>query len=212
VAQRAFEPGPARCGHLHAAVALAIALAIKASQEEERDRARAWSLSASGLWSYRVLPQFAPGAEVAVRRAFGEHVLIRAGALGLLAFDATLGEQGGTFDATLIAGRTDGCARTRLGSTVHAGACLGVLGGVLHADGDDVASASSSVVPWVGLLGAADFEFGLSERWSLAAGLAATFLLHRVEVGLADARGIPAESRTLSRFGFMLGLGPVYYF
>jgi hypothetical protein len=212
VAQRAFEPGPARCGHLHAAVALAIALAIKASQEEERYRARAWALSGSGLWTYRVLPQFAPGAEIAVRRVFGEHVLLRAGALGVVAFDATLGQQGGTFDTTLIAGRADGCARARVVSTVHAGGCLGMLGGVLHADGDDVSSASSSVVPWVALSGTAEFEFELSERWSLAAGVAATFLLHSVEVGLADANGMPTESRELSRLGLIVGLGPVYYF
>jgi hypothetical protein len=212
VAQRVFEPGPARCSHLHAAVGLAIALAIKAAQEDERYRTRAWSLSLSGLWTYEVLPRFAPGAELSVRRTFGEHVLLRAGALGVAGFDATLQQQSGTFDSILIAARLDGCARAKLASSVHAGGCLGMLGGALYADSDDAMSASSSVVPWFALSAAADFEFELSERWSLAAGLSATFLLHRVEIGLVDASGEPAESRVLTRLGFAAGLGPVYYF
>jgi hypothetical protein len=212
VAERAFEPGPARCSHLHAAVGLAIALAIKAAQLEERDRARDWSLSAAGLWTYGPLPQFAPGAELSVRRALGEHVLLRAGGLGVLAFDATLGQQAGTFDAALIAARADGCGRAKLAEAVHAGACAGLLGGALYAAGDEVEGPTSSAVPFLALSVAAEFELDLSDRWSLALGLSSTFLLHRVEVGLADSSGMPVESRALGRFGFAVGIGPVYYF
>ena len=212
VAQRAFEPGPARCSHLHAAVALAIAFAIKAEHEEPPEVVdRDWSLSGTGLWSYRLLPQFAPGAELSLRRAFGEHVLARAGALGVVAFGAPLEPLSGTFDATLIAARAEGCGRVDVVSSLHAGACAGMLGGMLHVAGDEVARARSSTVPWLALSGAFDFEFELTERWSLLLDLSATFLLHRVRVGVETSSGARGESEELDRFGFALGIGAAYY-
>jgi len=211
VARRAFEPGPDRCNHLHAAVALAIAFAIKAESEEPREVIRDWSLSGAGLWSYRLLPQFAPGAELSVRRALGEHVLLRAGALGVVAFGTRLESLPGTFDATLVAGRAEGCGRIELVSSLHGGACVGMLGGMLHVGGDDVASATSSTVPWIALSSALDFEFALAARWSLLLGISASFLLHRVRVGFETTSGAQAESRALDRLGFALGIGAAYY-
>jgi hypothetical protein len=58
----------------------------------------------------------------------------------------------------------------------------------------------------------ADFELELSARWSLALALSATWLLHRVEVGLTDGDGRPAVRGTLPRAAFAIGLGAVYYF
>ena len=207
VAERAFEPGPALCGHLHAAVALAIALAIKA-EDHERGPARDWSLAGSGLWTYRLLPEFAPGVELSVRRGLGAHALLRVGAVGVAAFDVTLAREAGSFDAVLFAGRADGCGRAKLAAAVHAGACAGIQGGALHVAGAGVARPTSSVVPWVALSGTADFELELSTRWSFALALSATVLLHRVEVGLT---GTPAARGTLPRAAFALGLGAVYY-
>jgi hypothetical protein len=208
VSERAFEPGPALCGHLHAAVALAIALAIKA-EGHERGPARDWSLAGSGLWTYRLLPEFAPGVELSVRRALGAHALLRVGAVGVAAFDVTLAREAGSFDAVLFAGRADGCGRAKLAVAVHAGACAGIQGGGLHVAG--VARPTSSVVPWVALSGTADFELELSTRWSFALALSATVLLHRVEVGLTGSDGTPAARGTLPRAAFALGLGAVYY-
>lgn len=211
VAQRAFEPGPDRCSHLHAAVALAIALAIKAAHEGPRAVIREWSLSGAGLWTYRLLPQFAPGAELSVRRALGEHVLVRAGALGVLAFGAPLESLPGTFDATLIAARAEGCGRVRLVSPLRAGICAGLLGGVLHVAGRELASATSSTVPLVALSGALDFEFELAKRWSLLLGFSAIFLLDRIHVGFETTSGAQGESQALDRFGLALGIGAAYY-
>ena len=211
VAERAFEPGPDRCSHLQAAVGLAIALAINAAQEEERTQTRQWSVSGAGLWTYRLLPQLAPGAEVLARRAFGEHALVRAGAAGAFAFDATLGSQG-KFDASLFMARLDGCARTRLSPALRADGCAGLLGGLLYVSGSEVASPESSAVPWLALVAAAELELEVSARWALMLGFSANFLLHRVEVGLEDASGTRIQTRALERFGLALSLGPVYYF
>jgi hypothetical protein len=211
VAQRAFEPGPARCNHLHAAVALAIALAIKADHEAAPALVRHWSLSGAGLWSYRLLPQFAPGLELSVRRTFGDHVLVRAGALGALAFGARLASLPGSFNATLLAARAEGCGRIALASPLRAGACVGMLGGMLYVAGHEVANPTNSTVPFIALSSALDVEFELARNWSLLLGLSASFLLDQVKVGFETKTGAQGESRALDRFGFALGLGAAYY-
>jgi hypothetical protein len=211
VAERAFAPGPERCGHFHAAVGLAIALAINAAQEEERARSGVWSIAGAGLWTYRVLPRFAPGAELLARRALGAHALVRGGVAAALSFDERLGTQG-TFDATLAVARLDGCARIELSSALRADGCAGVLGGLLQVSGNDVARPSGDAVPWVALAAAASLELAFSEQWALALGFSANFLLHRVEVGLESTDGTQAATRALDRVGLALGIGPVYYF
>jgi hypothetical protein len=211
VAERAFEPGPARCSHLHAAVALAITLAVNAENERTPEIRRDWSLSALGLWTYRLLPGFAPGAELSARRGLGEHVLLRAGVLGVFAPGARLESLPGTFDAMLFAARIDGCGRFELVSHLRTGGCVGVLGGMLHASGDDVPGSRSSTVPWVALSAALDFELALAERWSLLLGGSTTFLLHRVRIGFETASGVQGENRELERIAFGLGIGFLYY-
>jgi hypothetical protein len=227
VAERVFEPGPTRCDHLHAAVALAIALALKASPIEAGEQpladepvvpapepavTRRWSAAGSALATYRLLPELAPGLELSVRYRLNEHFALRMGALGVAAFDVQLAAQAASFDATLAAARADGCGRRQLTDALYGGVCLGLLGGLLHAAGSDVASPRSSTVPVLALAGAAELELSLSLRWSVALGLSMTILLHQVEVGLEDASGAQGSSQGLSNPGFSLGLGPVYTF
>ena len=227
VAERVFEPGPTRCDHLHAAVALAIALALKASPIEAGEQpladepvapapepaaARRWSVAGTALATYRLLPELAPGLELLARYRLNEHIALRMGALGVAAFDVQLAAQAASFDATLAVLRADGCGRRQLAGALHGGVCLGLLGGLLHAAGADVASPRSSTVPVLALAAAAELELSLSLRWSLVLGLSTTILLHQVQVGLQDAAGAQSTSRALSNPGFSLGFGPVYTF
>jgi len=227
VAERVFAPGPTRCDHLHAAVALAIALALKASPIEAGEQpltdrpvaaapapapAQHWSLAGTALATYRLLPELAPGLELWARYRLGEHFALRAGALGVAAFDVQLVERAASFDATLVAVRADGCGRRRLADALDGAVCLGLLAGALHAAGSDVASPRSSTVPVLALAGAAELELELTRHWSVVLGLSTTILLHRVEVGLQDGNGVQGSSRALSIPGFSLGLGPVYMF
>ena len=227
VAERVFEPGPTRCDHLHAAVALAIALALKAAPIEAGEQpladapvaaapepaaARRWSIAGTALATYRLLPELAPGLELSARYRLNEHFALRMGALGVAAFDVQLAARAASFDATLAALRADGCGHRTLVDALHGRVCLGLLGGFLHAAGDDVASPRSSTVPVLALAGAAELELSLSVRWSVVLGLSMTILLHQVQVGLEDAAGAQGSSRALSNSGVSLGLGPVYTF
>jgi hypothetical protein len=212
IAERAFEPGPERCGHLHAAVGLAIALAINASQEEERNRVRVWSGTAAALWTYGFLPQLAPGLELLARRDLGEHFRMRAGLLGIAGIDAKVVSPASTFDALWLTARADGCWRTALSSTLRVQACAGLCGGVLHVQGDGAGDAPSESMPWVALSAGADLELAVSEQWALALGISSTYLLHRVQLGVEDTAGRRVETRSLDRVAIALGIGPVYYF
>ncbi len=223
VAYRTFEPGPASCHALHAAVGLAIALALKVSHQEEEvqepaaadadARARQWSLSAAALGSYRLLPEVAPGLALSVRHDLGEHMALRLGGMGLLAFDVGLPLESGGFDATLVLGRADACASGRLAEGVRAGVCAGLLGGVLHAAGQGLDRIDSANVPVFALGSAAGLEAQLSSHWSLEFELSMVVLLQGVRVGTRDDRsGAPAASRALPSPGFAAGIGPVYHF
>jgi hypothetical protein len=221
IAHRAFEPGPARCSHLQAAVGLAIALSLKASLVEElgeplpddpASRSRGWALAVGSLGTYRVLPELAPGLSVAARYAVGEHVLLRLGLVGVATFDVRLDERRGSFDAALPAARVDACARSRLAGPMHGSACVGLLGGALYVRGADVPTPTSETVAVIAFANAAELELELSERWSLSLELTMTFLLHRVEVGLQDAQGTRVGTRGLPSPGYGLGVGPVCYF
>jgi hypothetical protein len=86
------------------------------------------------------------------------------------------------------------------------------LAGALHAAGNAPSGATRSTVPWLALAARISLDFQLSERWALELGVGASFLLHRVEVGIEDPLGMPVAARTLDRFAFAVSLGPAYYF
>lgn len=212
VAERAFDPGPELCSRFHTAVGLTIALAINAARVEQREPPRQWAVAGAGLLAYGVVPQLSPGLELQLRHGLGEHAWVRAGLLGAFAFGVSLDDGEGAFDATLVAARIDGCARTELGSGLRGAGCFGLLGGALHAAGDQLMQSSSATVPWLALSGSANVDLALSESWSLELGLSANVLLHRVEVGLENTEGIQTRSLQLQQVSFALGFGPVYNF
>jgi hypothetical protein len=118
IAERRFDPGPARCDHLHAALGLAIAMAIKASLVEEiaggsatpkppetptattirvasppvaRPQSAAstpWAVGADGLAALATLPDPAFGLDARVERALGSSFSVRLGLLALASFGA----------------------------------------------------------------------------------------------------------------------------
>ncbi len=221
LAHRAFEPGPAGCDRLQAAVGLAIALALKASMVDELAqplgddpvaRAYGWSLSAASIGTYQVLPGFAPGLGLAAHWALGPRVAFRFGAVGVRAFDAELERSGGRFDATLIAGRCDACVRAMLTTGLRAQACAGVLGGGLSASGNDFANARTSVVAWFAFANAAGLELELSTHWSLTLDFSVAFPFHGVRIGIEDSDGTEVDGQSLDRAGFALEIGPMYNF
>lgn len=213
LAHRDFEPGPARCDYLEAAVGLAIALALKALPPDDSEpNARGWSLSAACLGTYQLLPGFAAGLDLAAHWAPVTNVVFRFGALGNMEFDAELESDVGHFDATLIAARVDACLHFVPTDGLHVQACGGMLSGGLYVRGTDFPNPRSSVFPWTALANAVGLQVDLSTHWSLALDFSIVFLLHEVRIRVEDFSGREVDGQSFSRASFALGFGPMYNF
>jgi hypothetical protein len=198
---------------LHAAVGLALALSLKTLPPDPPEApASRWSLSAAFVGTYQVLPNFAPGLDLAAHWAPVPNVAFRVGALGNAAFDAELKRDIGRVDATLVAARPDVCLRFTLIDDLHAHACAGVLAGALYIRGTDFKTAHSSVVPWVAFANAVGLELDLSTHWSIALDFSVAFLFHDVRIRIEDISGAEVDGQSLDRAGFALGIGPMYNF
>ncbi|HEX2678634.1 MAG TPA: hypothetical protein VHM19_18405 [Polyangiales bacterium] len=221
LSHRAFEPGPARCESLQAAVSLAIALALKASLLDELGeplpddpaaRLQGWSLSAAGMATYALLPAPAPGLELGARLALAPAVVLRFGVLGVGAFGVAFEHSAASFDSILVAARADACARIQLTGSLRARACSGLLGGPLYARGRGVEGAQSSVVGWIAWANGLGLDLELGEHWSLGFDFSLALPLHRVRIGIDDSSGKSLASQALAVAGYAASLGPLYRF
>jgi hypothetical protein len=210
LAHRDFDPGPARCEYLEAAVGLAIALSLRALPT--KPNARGWSLSAACLGTYRMLPEFAAGLDLAVHWAVDTNVVLRLGALGNMAFDVELGRDIGRYDANLVAARLDACLHVVPTDGLHGQVCTGILSGAVYVGGTDFRNPRSAVFPWTALANAVGFQLDLSTHWSLTLEFSVAFLLHEVRIRVEDFNGTEVDGQSFSRAGFALGFGPMYNF
>lgn len=242
VAYRRFEPGPARCEHLHAAMGLAIAMALKASLVEEvaperpaaepklapvlpltappaDSRAAStastpapWGLHASPLAALSVLPDAAFGAEVGLERSLVQFLSVRLSGVVLAARGETFGGAPGTFDAQLVAGRLDVCAAAALTPSLRARGCVGIAVGALRAQGYSYPIALDSIIPWVAAADGIDLLADLDRHWSLDAAVTLVLPLHQDGIVVRDFAGDLVAERRLATFGGLLAIGPVYRF
>lgn len=221
VSRRSYQPGPAHCSTLHAAIGLAIALVIKGAQAEPLERAASkppraplpgWSIAASGLLAYRWMPKLAPGLDLSLRRALTRALEVRVRGSGLAAFSLNLPNQSGRFDAVLAALRVEACAGLAFAGFLRGGLCVGMLGGVLHTVGTQAPATLRATVPYLALSGAVELELRLSEHWSWVFAGSPLYALHAVRVGLADAAGAQVRNLSLSRLSISGELGPLYRF
>lgn len=210
LAHRDFDPGPARCEYLEAAVGLAIALSLRALPP--KPNTRGWSLSAACLGTYRMLPGFASGLDLAAHWAFNTNVVLRLGALGNMAFDADLERNIGRVDATFIAARLDACLNVAPTDGLHVRVCAGMLSGAVYIRGTDFSNPRSAVFPWTALANAVGLQLDLSTHWSLTLDFSVAFLLHEVRIGVEDFSGTEVDGQSFSRASFALGFGPMYNF
>ncbi len=221
LAHRAFEPGPERCDHLHAAVGLSIALILRASLMDELGqplpddpaaRERDDSLWVAVAINHDLLPGISPGLQLGAELALGRHAAIRFGALGTATMRREFERKLAGFDGGIIAARSDLCTRARATSSLRWGACAGLLGGVLYVTGVDVARAKSSTVVWMAFANTIGLDFELSERWSLGLELSLLFPLRQVRIGIDDARGAEVDGVSLARLASVLSIGPAYHY
>jgi hypothetical protein len=220
-AERRFEPGPAACEDLHAALGLAIALAIKASlreaQGEEasaapRGSARAWQLGANGLVGLMVPPGAAYGADLRLARAFTRRIAGRLAVFGLWNPERTFAQTAGRFDVWLVGGRAEACAAPALWAHASLSACLGLSFGGILARGEAFAPSASASRRLLGLASALEFAFDLTPAWSLSLAVSVLVPFERTSFVVRDSAGSVVDARDLSVVGGFVSFGPAYNF
>ncbi|HEX3772655.1 MAG TPA: hypothetical protein VHV30_17370 [Polyangiaceae bacterium] len=227
LAHRLFDPGPALCEHLQAALGLAIALAIRVSvlddivparepleptatrKLDERDR---WALGGGVAGAFGVLPGASVGAAVRLERELPPNFVLRLGMLGLAAWDETFAAVSGSFDAQAVAGRLDACVEADVVPRLVARGCAGVLVGGLFSQGQSFASSRSASSGWTAAAGALEAMARISDHWSVDVEASVILPLENTRVRVLDSTGEEVASRDLSGRGVMMTVGPTYRF
>ena len=220
LAERRFEPGPARCDNLHAALGLAIALAIKASlldtiiPEAAGGGARIvrpWALGLEALVGYEMLPGFNLGGSLRLSRALSRDVSLRAAVLG--AFGPHGSIDVGYVESWFAAGEIDVCPALIGWRTGNIFACVGVAAGMVQAHGEDFRTVDEGQAWFVALANTAEARFDFDAAWSFKVALGLVVPLARTRfVILRPESDSEIDSRDLAAVGGFFALGPTYRF
>jgi len=222
VGERRFPGLAAPCDEVRAAVGLAAALAVDALSLEVpaapaavvlergpappvRSSSRRFSSAVDAVVLVGVLPAptgaLAPGFGVRLAPAFE----LRLG--GLLSGVGSVGLDGGSVAASLLAGRADGCGALA-GDIVRARACLGLTAGRLQTAPAHLAPALSPSVPWAATVGRLDARVSVAPWLGFVLGADAIVPLTRPRFEVVTPAGAPIASTGLPVFGGAVSLGP----
>jgi hypothetical protein len=221
LAERRFEPAPARCDSLHAAVGLAIALALKASLLDSLIGAptsgaghasRPFRLGIEALGGIAVVPGPDVGTGLSLQRSVVERVAARFSVLALLGPRGDFQRDQGRFETWLAIGRLDLCSRLVELHGLHVSACVGIAAGELHATGKAIPMSRDALIAYVAVANALELEIELSTRWSLVIAIDVLVPLRRTSFVVRDQAGTVIAAHDLATAGALLALGPAYRF
>ncbi|HKU37033.1 MAG TPA: hypothetical protein VJR89_02765 [Polyangiales bacterium] len=220
LAERRFEPAPARCEDLHAAVGLAIALALKASllesligpQTSGRHASRPFRIAAQVLGGFAVVPGTAFGLGLSLQTSFAERFATRLMVLSLLGPYGDFPEDQGSFETWLTVGRLDVCSRLAELSSLDVSVCVGIAAGGLYATGEAFPMSRDTTIAYVALANAVELDLALSTAWSLTLAIDVLVPLLSTSFVVRDQTGKVLDSHDLAAAGALIAFGPAYHF
>lgn len=218
LAERRFDPAPARCADLHAAVGLAIALALKASLLDDFLHARSLGdahhtrFAVQGIVGIAVIPDADFGLSLSLQHWFSERFAARLTALGLHAPFGNFQDDQGRFRTWLGAGRLDLCSRIADLSGLDISACVGVAAGALYATGEAFPMSREALVPYVSIANTIELDINLSDRWSLTTEIDVLVPLRRTTFAVRDEENTVLATHHLAAAGALIAIGPAYHF
>jgi len=218
LAERRFDPAPARCDDLHAAVGLAIALALKASLLEsfigERSAVatHATRVAAQALVGIAVIPDADFGVSVSLQHWVTQRFAARLTALALHAPFGNFQDDQGRFRTWLTVGRLDLCSRLTDLTIVNIAACVGLAAGGLYATGEAFPMTRRALIPYIAIANTVELDIKLSEHWSLTAEVDVLVPLRRTTFAVRDERGAVLATHNLAAAGALIAIGPAYHF
>lgn len=221
LAERRFEPAPARCEDLHAAVGLAIALALKASLLDsvigvrtygDAHANRPFRLDAQAFGGVAVVPGAVFGAGLGLQYSIAERFAARLLFLGLLGPGGDFQRDTGRFKTWLAASRLDVCSRLVDLPSFEVSACVGIAAGGLYATGEAFPMSLHALIPYVAVANAVEADIELSESWSLTVAIDVLVPLRRTSFVVRDQENTVLAAHDLASAGALLAIGPAYHF
>jgi hypothetical protein len=230
IATRRFDPGPASCEHLHAAVGLAIAMALSASLADALfgpaampstaalgappadARVHRWSFDASVVAALDVLPGAALGLDARFEYAFTSSLGLRLGLVALAGTPGSIEGLGGHYDSELLAARGDVCAGDDLSAGVRIQGCAGFAGGALVARGHSFTVSQTALAPWTAIVNEVGLIASLGRRWGLDLALGVILPLQRLSLVVHNRTGAEIGDQPLGQAGGFVALGAIRRF
>jgi len=138
---------------------------------------------------------------------------VRLAVVGLGAPGETFDGLAGRFDAWVLAAQLDLCGALELSPHVRARACMGVMGGIVAAQGHAFAPSEGSVGRWFAAANGLGLVADLGERWALDLMAGVILPLERTAIVVQDSKsGRVVGQRELAPAGEFLAVGPIYRF
>jgi hypothetical protein len=221
LAERRFEPAPARCDDLHAAVGLAIALALKASvfnsligarTHGEAYASRPFRIVAQAFGGIAVIPGIDFGIGLSLERSLAERFAARLMVLALVGPQGAFHQDQGRFITWLTLGRLDVCSRFVELRSVDVSACVGIAAGALYATGEAFPMSRHALIAYVALANALELDLELSARWSLTLAIDVLVPLRRTSFVVRDQVGRVTDAHDIGAVGGLIAVGPAYRF
>lgn len=221
VAERRFEPAPARCADLHAAVGLAIALALKASLLDsllgahagaELNTNQRFQLTAQALGGIAALPGPDFGIALSLQYAVAERFAARLSGLALLAPYGDFQRDQGRFKTQLAIARLDICSRLADLDSLHISACVGIAAGALYASGEAFPMSRRALIAYLAVANALELDLELSAHWSITLAIDVLVPLRRTSFVVRDQNDTITAENNLATAGAVIAIGPSYHF
>jgi hypothetical protein len=221
LAERRFEPAPARCADLHAAVGLAIALALKASlldslvaarPKHDDHASRYVRIAVQALAGIAVVPGSDFGIGTSLQLWAADRFAARLSALALLGPQGDFARDQGRFETLLATGRLDVCSRLVDLASVDISACVGVAAGALNVTGEAFPMSRRALVAYLAVANALELDIELSAHWSLTIELDLLVPLRRTSFVVRDQTDKVLATHDLAAAGALIALGPAYHF
>jgi hypothetical protein len=213
--RRSFDPSPDSCDDAHAVLGLAIALALDEEHtlqllheaEPPRPPLRRAGVQVSA--GYGVLPDSSFGGQLGVELGIGAWLSVRLDVLAHYAWQNTIPDSQGEFDALLLAGSLQGCAGGSLDAQVRLLLCTGLASGAIRASGRGYAPDASAMGAWLAVRSGLRIEARVGWRWLLDVEAISGIYSPSFEAGRGPDEPL---TRRADAAGIALSLGPAFAF
>lgn len=213
---RIFDDLPRECVEARRVVALSIALAVDALAPARAHGTSSWpsaEILAYGTLGSSFPDKVALGGGLSARFAHLGPFVPSLGGFAVTAAGQHLGSAPSLrYDATLVAGRLEGCGMIPVGDRVALALCAGPVAGAFTTSPSGVPDAHSVTTLWLGAVAAFELHVTLARSLFVHLGVDGLLSLRRNVVQAQNREGDPAVLQEFPRVQALVRAGPGFSF